>query len=222
MEPSIGRVVVYREPLHGLATGAVREHPAFITRVIGPQIVNLMVMWGDERRASSVLSVRKISTFEDPANVMAGWDWPEIKRGEDDATLAEDVQALDTDLAKLEKHMATFAEGARAQIEKLEAEVTAVLSAFDVRLTEMSREVFGLTERMDTQASRVSELETGVADHESRLMDVAPILSAGAPMASDPDAELEAQGEAGGAEPEPEAGETQNDQGPASDPAPTP
>lgn len=82
----MGRVVIYREPLHGLATGAVREHPAFITRVVGPEIVNLLVMWGDERRPSPVLSVRLIGTFEDPGDVMTGWSWPEIKRepkGED-------------------------------------------------------------------------------------------------------------------------------------------
>ena len=72
MKPTIGRMVVYRQPERESPVNGTRFHPAVITRVWGHDIVNLTVFF-DTHPPRPVPSVLHTC---DAAEHVDAWDWP--------------------------------------------------------------------------------------------------------------------------------------------------
>lgn len=73
-EPSIGRIVHYRQPEHEQPVNGQRVHPAIVTTVFGPEMVNLTVFF-DARAPEPRTSVAQGNVAQ-PADGAGVWDWP--------------------------------------------------------------------------------------------------------------------------------------------------
>jgi hypothetical protein len=74
MTPSIGRIVIYRQPDTELPINGTREHPAIVTRAWSERCVNLTVFL-DGCSPVPVTSVERID--DGTPDQQAGWRWPE-------------------------------------------------------------------------------------------------------------------------------------------------
>ena len=73
MKPTIGRIVIYRQPEAEAPVNGVREHPAVITRVWGDgeaPAINCTVFF--DARAPEP----RISVLPEPTGMSAAWRWP--------------------------------------------------------------------------------------------------------------------------------------------------
>jgi len=74
VKPTLGRIVIYRQPENEEPVNTQREHPAIITTVFTERCVNLCVFF-DAAWPQPVTSVELIEPHTDDAAM--GWRWPE-------------------------------------------------------------------------------------------------------------------------------------------------
>ena len=79
MTPTVGRIVIYRQPGNEIPLNGTQEHPAIITRVWTETMVNLQVFF-DDHDPEAIASVRLLppalpqTSFDFEST--GGWFWP--------------------------------------------------------------------------------------------------------------------------------------------------
>lgn len=79
MKPSVGRIVIYRQPEHEISVNGINEHPALITRVWSPTCVNLQVLYDAAPVGcrTSVVQLPELPAGVENTSGAAGWRWPD-------------------------------------------------------------------------------------------------------------------------------------------------
>lgn len=73
MTPTVGRIVIFRQPVNEEPVNGMREHPAIITRVWSNDLVNLHVFYDGAPSAARTSVVRA----DDVDLTGYTWHWPE-------------------------------------------------------------------------------------------------------------------------------------------------